>query len=237
MTDIFSKFNPFDAAATKKEASDPRKVPAQPEPLRGVEPTTSTTSTQPNASPSSDKSPVDIMEEVWQTEVKPDASTVQQVKPEQIKELASKFKPEINPELLAEAQSDPEKFAELITNVTRQAFESATAVSSAMTTNYLTQERGALESRTKSHITKTSVLDEVNKLNPALTSSGPFKKMTEDLVAKYLVKFPDKSPAEVAKDVDAFVSTKLGIKKETSAPAKGEEETTKSTNWMEFLES
>lgn len=235
---LFTKFNPFEASAKVGAAptNDPRTAPvtpAQQEPIRGVPVPASTDTTQPD---SSKKSPVDILEEVWQTELKPDTSSVQVIKPEQISELSSKFTPTFDAAEIEAAQSDPAKFAELMTKVARQSFEKATAVNSALASNYLEQDRAALETRTKTHLTKSSVMDAVAELNPALTSSGPFKDMTANLVSKYLTKYPDKSPKEIAADIDAFVATKLGTQKPAATETKPEDEPAKKTNWMEFLE-
>lgn len=239
--DAFAKFNPFEASKTKAaggQVTDPRTpnlpAPTQPEPMRGVEGNLPEGQT-PNSA-STNKSPVDIMEEVWNTEVKPDEShNLKTLDNAQVKTLSEKFTPDIKTEDIEAAMSDPEKFRDMLVKVSRESFEAASNVSSSLASNYIEQERSSGGSRMQKELQKTNALAAIQTINPTLTSSGPFKDMTEGLVTKYLAKFPGATPREVADNVNGFISAKLGI--EQKAKDSPEKKEAPEENWETFLDS
>lgn len=240
---MFGNFNPLEASSKKAESSDPRNLatpsyqqqpPAQ-EPMRGV--------TIPNGgdthNPNSNKaSAVDVLDEAWNTDPSklPQDKRLEAIKDDDFVKAAENFKPSYTEEELAQAQESPEALQALLQRTSQQALAAAATMSSKVTENYLTQERESMEARMHRTLTRTSVMNEVKALNPALTT-GPFKEMTENLVSKYMSINPDVSAKEAATLVDKYVSEKLGlVKPETKKESDDSTEGTSSANWVEFSE-
>lgn len=235
----FSKFNPFEAATTKATTADPRAAATptyQQQPMRGVD----TPDLQTANSNATAESAVDVMEEVWDTDLSKSANQhkIQQLKDEDFGKLAASFNPVISDEEMAAAMKDPAKFKEMMASVAKQALSASTNLSAQISNNYLEQAAKHAETSTNAQLTKNAVMSEIKTLNNSLTTVKPFREMTEQMVAKYLAKNPNADAKAAASQINDYVATKLGLKKTEESPSdsSANSEKTDETDWTKFLE-
>lgn len=234
----FTKFNPFESATAKSTTVDPRAAATptyQQQPIRGVD----TPDNQTNNSNATAKSAVDVLDEVWDTDLSKTANQpkIQQLKDEDFGKLASSFNPTISDDEMNAAMKDPAKFKEMMASVAKQALAASTNLSAQISNNYLEQAAKHAESSTNTQLTKNAVMTEIKSLNSSLTTVKPFREMTEQMVAKYLAKNPNADAKEAASQINEYVATKLGIKKaEETSNTPDKTEGVDETDWTKFLE-
>ena len=235
---IFDKFNPLEAGNQNAPTQDPRNTATptyQQQPMRGVE----VPNQNPNDATNPPKSGVDVLDEVWDTDLSKfdKDSKIKQMEEKDFGELAKNYNPTISDDEMAEAMEDPAKFKAVMASVAKQALAASTNISSQISSNYVEQASKLGEARMARSMEKNAVMAEIKTLNKSLTSVKPFREMTETMVAKFLAKHPGSDPKEAASKISDYVAAQLGITKaeeETSSTPTSKD--TEADDWTSFLD-
>lgn len=180
------------------------------------------------------------VQEAWDYKPKPEEQekdAITTMTQEQIAELSGNFQPTIDQAALAEAMSnnDSEAVAQIMAKASQEAYASAMAASSSISNNYIEQERARSQERMTRQQREDSVTSELSKANEAFKGSGPIAAFGKSLVRKFMQKHPDADPTEAAQAINAYVTSKMGGKPETSEnPNTQNKPNAPEVDWAEF---
>lgn len=234
---IFEKFNPLEGGNSQQATQDPRNTATptyKEEPKRGLE----TPNQDPNNSTDTQKSGVDVLNEVWDTDLSKleEETSIKKLEEKDFGEIGKNYAPKITDEVMKEAMEDPAKFREVMAQVAQDSLAASTNLSSQISANYVEQAAKLGETRMARNMTKNAVMSEIKTLNSSLTSVKPFREMTETMVTKYLAKHPDADPKETATKISDYVANQLGITKKEEDPSSDDTSSEVTEDWETFLD-